>query len=79
MLCLQIGQGKNTWLQRRLRKSNLQNEPKSAISESPSNSSRIYRLWPGNDRWGCMDCDTRGDRFDLEDHICRKNKKMGID
>ena len=33
-----------------VKKSNLQNEPiSSAISESPSNSSRIYRLWPGGD------------------------------
>lgn len=61
----------------RIKKSNLQNEPIS--SESPSNGSRIYRLWPGGDRWGCMNCDTRGDKFDLEDHICRKNKKKGID
>lgn len=49
---------------------NISEGSQKGTSSASSASSRIYRLWPGGDRWGCMDCKARGDRFDLEDHIC---------
>ena len=56
-----------------VKKSNLQNEPTSStISESPSNSGRIYRLWVGGDEWGCSNCKIKGDRFEVDGHDCRK-------
>ncbi len=45
-------------------------------SSTSSTSSRIFKLWPGGDIWGCQDCDIRGDRFVLEDHTCRGVKKQ---
>lgn len=57
-----------------INENNLEGIIKRASSTSLT-SPRIYRLWPGGDRWGCHGCNIRGDRFDLEAHDCREAKK----
>jgi hypothetical protein len=35
----------------------------------------IYRLYVGGDRWGCKYCDIEGDKWLMQDHQYRGNRK----
>src|SRR5215831_3708415 len=36
---------------------------------------RVYRSTPGSDIWLCEMCNTRGDKWFLEEHWCSRNLK----
>ena len=36
---------------------------------------KLYRKWTGGDIWGCNSCNDRGDRWYMQKHPCKDNKK----
>jgi hypothetical protein len=38
----------------------------------------IYRKQPHGDTWGCRDCNDRGDKWYMQDHLCRRFKMKRV-